>query len=670
MVNVFQTNTGSTQVFASSVSRFVRPHAIASAVSLSFLLTACGGDGTASDTSPSVVSQVPAPPADPGFTDSAPVPSVAAFVDNAFTNQRGDARYATMSTNAGVRVLAGFRDLWQPLTDIVDAGVNAPAAGGFPAVVASTWTGLPNDGTPNGTALNPAVLDANVQYVVTATTTRSAAQADAAYYDDRRGKGYSVTDGMGPLTTAWRNAARQTTSITSIPADATTTLYNDSGNNTGVGSTANGMFGSVVDFVNTMGNNASTEPAKRFYKYERPYRWSKNVVVVPALAPAESTTPATDGGFPSGHSAEAMRDAIAMAYVVPERFQEMLSRGLELGENRILAGMHSPLDVIGGRILGEASVAANLADPANAALKAAAFAQAHTALYAATNTNATSFPALAHSAAVSSDRFADYATNKANFLRRLSFGFGQINATTAPAVVPKGAEALLETRLPYLSADQRRVVLKTTALASGYPVLDDAEGWGRLNLFSAADGYGQFNGNVAISMDAAKGGFNAADTWRNDIGGNGKLSFAGSGTLTLAGNNSYGGGTQVTGGTLAAAAPNAFGRGDVYLGAGTVAIAAPSRAAIAGRFTQLAGSTLELDRGAGDAGRVAVAGPVAIAGGTLHVKFTQGYAPKPGDTVSLIDSGSFAGRFDAVVVDGYKATPLYSASGVQVRIDG
>jgi hypothetical protein len=28
------------------------------------------------------------------------------------------------------------------------------------------------------------------------------------------------------------------------------------------------------------------------------------------------------------------------------------------------------------------------------------------------------------------------------------------------------------------------VVLKTTALASGYPVMDDAEGWGRLNLFA------------------------------------------------------------------------------------------------------------------------------------------------------------------------------------------
>jgi hypothetical protein len=48
------------------------------------------------------------------------------------------------------------------------------------------------------------------------------------------------------------------------------------------------------------------------------------------------------------------------------------------------------------------------------------------------------------------------------------------------------------------------VVLKTTALASGYPVMDDAEGWGRLNLFAAADGYGSFSGNVTIVMDAPR----------------------------------------------------------------------------------------------------------------------------------------------------------------------
>lgn len=40
--------------------------------------------------------------------------------------------------------------------------------------------------------------------------------------------------------------------------------------------------------------------------------------VVPALEPAKSSTPATDSGFLSGHSAEAVRDSLAMAYLVPE----------------------------------------------------------------------------------------------------------------------------------------------------------------------------------------------------------------------------------------------------------------------------------------------------------------------------------------------------------------
>ena len=50
-----------------------------------------------------------------------------------------------------------------------------------------------------------------------------------------------------------------------------------------------------------------------------------------------------------------------MAYVMPERFQELVARGLELGENRILAGMHSPLDVISGRVQAQAVAAANIA---------------------------------------------------------------------------------------------------------------------------------------------------------------------------------------------------------------------------------------------------------------------------------------------------------------------
>ncbi|VWC62895.1 beta strand repeat-containing protein [Burkholderia contaminans] len=637
------------------------------ALSSAIVLAACGGGDDVVSTG-TMAAAVPAPPADPGFVDSAPIPSAPAFVDNVATNQRGDARYATLSTNAAVRVLSRFLDLWQPATMLVDAGVSAPANGAFPAISPSTCSGLPNSGVPCGTILNDAVLSANVQYVINATTTRTPQQADAAYYDDRRGKGYSVTDGMGPLTAAWRTAAQQTTSITSVPADATTVLYNDSGNNVGVGSSSgNASFGKVVDLLNEMGNNASTEPSKRFFKYARPYRWSTSVVVAPTLVPAESTTPATDGGFISGHTAEAVRDATTMAWLVPERFQEMISRGLELGENRILAGMHSPLDVIGGRMLALAVSAANLTAYAGDAQ--AAYTQAHQTLQQLTGTSATTFSAFAHSGTTATDRFADYTANQAAFLRRMTFGFGAIESTNAPPVVPKGAEILLQTRFPYLSADQRRVVLKTTELPSGYPVMDDAEGWGRLNLFAAADGYGAFNGNVIVSMDASQGGLNAADLWRNDVAGAGKLTLQGSGTLTLAGNNSYTGGTQVSGGTLAAASATAFGKGDVYVGSGGgVQIAANAPVTIATRYTQLDNTTLELDIDGNGGGRLRVGGPFTVTGGTLHVKFVNGYTPKAGDTIALIDGAAAAAKFSTVTVDGFKATPVYTATGVSITL--
>jgi autotransporter-associated beta strand protein len=632
------------------------------AISIAAALSACGGS---SNDDQALV--IPAAPADQGAADVAPVPAVTAFVDTVATNQRGDARYATLATNAGVRVLGGMLQIWKPLTEIVDAGVTAPAVGAFPAVATSAWSGVPNDGNADGTIVNPAVHAANIDYVVKATANRTPEQALAAYLDDRRNKGYSISDGMGPLTAAWRSAAQQTTTITDVPANATTVLYNDGGNNNGVGGSANASFGAVVDFVNMVGANGSTEPAKRFYKYARPYRWSSAVQVLPALVPAKSPTPTTDGGFTSGHSAEGVRNALAMAYAVPERFQEILSRGLELGESRILAGMHSPLDVLSGRIHGQAVVAANLVDPANAAKKAAGYAQAHSTLMAATSTTPTTFTAFAQSG---SDRFSDYATNKANYLRRMTYGFAPIAPTNVAPSVPKGAEVLLETRLPYLSDAQRRVVLKTTAVASGYPVMDDPEGWGRLNLFSAADGYGAFTGNVVLSMDAAKGGFNAADRWRNDIGGSGKLVKQGGGALKLAGNNTWTGGTELTAGTLEGVSSNAFGAGDVYVSGGTLVANAPSQLKLAGKYTQLAGATtLELNALDGGRGTMTVAGTATIAGGTLRIKFPGSYKPKAGDSMIALSAGSLKGHFTTITVDGFaNVAPVYGATTLTLTL--
>jgi autotransporter-associated beta strand protein len=188
-------------------------------------------------------------------------------------------------------------------------------------------------------------------------------------------------------------------------------------------------------------------------------------------------------------------------------------------------------------------------------------------------------------------------------------------------------------------------------------------------MFAAADGYGAFYGNVVVAMDASQSGFNASDLWRNDISGPGKLTLQGSGTLKLAGNNSWSGGSRVSGGVLEADSPNAFGTGDVYVGVGGVTVAGSSPVTIAGKYTQLAGTTLELDIDGNGAGVLRVGNQLTIAGGTLHVKFANGYAPKAGDTIDVIEGNGTTKQFTTITVDGHKATPVYTSNRISVRLD-
>lgn len=641
------------------------------ALSTTTLLIACGGGGS------ELILPLPAEPVGVGAADTAPVPAATAYVDTGATNSRSNPCNVTLATNAGARVLQGFLDLWTPSTLLVDAGVTLAATNGCPAVTASTWTGIPGDNT-DGTVKNSTVHAGNINYVKTATQNRSTAQALAAYLDDRRNKGYSVSDGLGPLTSLWRQGAQQTSTIASVdPTQAVSPAVNDNGNNLGVGSSANADLGLAVDFIGGLADG-STEPPKRFYKYARPWRWSSDVKVVPALESAKSSTPATDGGFPSGHTAEAWRDTLAMAYLVPQRYQELISRAMEMGENRILAGMHSPLDVMGGRVHATAVVAYNLTNVAyyTSAVKSAAYNQAQA--YLRSKTGSADFNALntyAHTAKTTDsssadyDRFASYSSNRASYFQRLTYGFSQINAAGQTSTVPKGAEVLLETRLPYLSADQRRVVLKSTALDSGYPLGNDGEGWGRLNLFAAADGYGNFNGDVAVTMDASLGGFNALDSWRNNIAGKGMLSKLGSGSLRLTGANSYSGGTVLSAGTLGADSTAALGTGDVFVKGGTLECTAAGSLAIGGAYSQSAG-TLSLVMKSASQGVLNIQGNAVIKGGDLKISFS-GYTPAVGTTLTVLTAGARSGQFSSVSVAGFsKVTPLYQGNSVQIRLDG
>ncbi|KQO12073.1 S-layer homology domain-containing protein [Paenibacillus sp. Leaf72] len=555
-----------------------------------------------------------------------PAPAWGHFVDN---YKNSISANQSVYSNPVIRVLSGFQDLWEPGT---------------------SWD--------NGTKLNSSVLDYNIQYVANIAATRTAEDEQLAYLVDRRNQSYGATEGLGALADVYRDKTGTFTTITSIPDDATSVKYND-GNGSNKAGDSGSELGKMVDLIGTLrGNYASSNPAKNFYSYMRPYRWANDTsMIVPTLVPAISTTPATDGGFPSGHTNASYLASYALAYAVPERFQELLTRASEMGNSRIIAGMHSPLDVIGGRVMATALAAATLSDPDNAALKQDAYDQAHALLLTETGT--------------AEDRFTDYEKNKAQFTQRLTYGFDQIQSTTEPMVVPKGAEVLLETRQPYLTGEQRRAVLATTGIASGYPVLDDPEGWGRLNLFAAADGYGAFDSDVTVTMDASKGGFHAADSWKNNIAGTGKLTKEGTGDLKLLGANTYSGGTQINAGTLESGSATALGSGDVVNNGGTLVEKAAGKMTIGGSFTQAANGTLELN--VDSASDVLEIKGAVNANGKLQVNFQSSYVPSVGSvTLMSYGTGQQNGQFAAVEISGvpsqYNTQVVYQANQVVLEI--
>jgi autotransporter-associated beta strand protein len=528
---------------------------------------------------------------------------IKAFVDDYKSNTTAN---LTADTNAAVRILSGVGAYWR---------------------TGATWD--------TGTVLDPAVLRANIRFCETRTAARTAAEGARSFVVDRQHQSYAVIAGLGPWADAYRTAALAVTGITEAPATTPPTTVSDfvpagapAGATLGAGSPASEL-GQIVTLVNTVrGTWSSSNPSKFAVQYPRPWRmttdstvvptgavdefgfpvYRSNVVVVPQLLRQRATVPADDGGFPSGHTNALHLAALAFAYAFPERFQELLTCAFDLADTRITAGMHSPLDVVSGRVLATALAAAILGDPANATLKAAARAQASAFLEANAGTGI--------------DAYADRVTNRRTILPKLTYILPR-TGPDRPLTVPKGAEVLLETRLPYLTADQRRAVLRSTALPGGYALLDGPEQWGRLDLFKAADGYGAFETDADVTLDQA-------GTWRNDITGRGGLTVRGTGTLTLTGRNRFRGGVRVLGGTLTAASTHALGSGDV----------------------EIRGATLRT-------------GPATCVDGTLAIGPDSALdATAEGRVIS---AGRVTGRFATVTVNGRPARADYTRTGVSVR---
>ncbi|MER5943730.1 phosphatase PAP2 family protein [Streptomyces sp. NPDC001928] len=620
-----------------------------------FLLTSVGG-GAALVAVPAFAGWLPT-------ADAKSAVRAAAFVDDYKTNVVAN---QTPETNAVVRILGGFAQVWK--------------TGG-------AW----NTGAP----LRPEVLRANMRYCARITAARTDAQAKESFIIDRQHQSYSVIAGLGPLAEPYRSGAKAVTSITSAPDGTPAGKISDAlpadapaGSAIGAGSYDSDL-GKVARLVDTVrGPFASGNPAKFAFQYPRPWRMNEDsevvdtgrkdafgfpvyeseVVVAPQLLRQRGETPAEDGGFPSGHTNALHLAALAYAYAVPERFQELVTRAFELSHTRIVAGMHSPVDVLGGRVMATALAAAALTDPANAELKAAARAQALAYFEERTGTTADTLYSYAHSAGTDTDPYADREANARTVGPKLTYVLTR-QGRDVPLTVPKGAEVLLETRQPYLSAAQRREVLRTTALPAGYVLLDGFEQWGRLDLFTAADGYGAFDSDVTVTLDAAAGGFGAADSWRGDIRGEGSLTKRGTGTLTLTGHNRYHGGTVVEAGVLIAGSAQALGQGDVRVTGGT--LRADKVLRVRGSYVQEGDTRLELLLRRNHGPALEVSGRVVLGrGGVLSLRLDAERPPVAGTTLAVIEARRLRGRFDRVELnsDTLRAVPVYTTEGLSVRL--
>jgi acid phosphatase (class A) len=118
---------------------------------------------------------------------------------------------------------------------------------------------------------------------------------------------------------------------------------------------------------------AVTDAAKVHWNRPRPYvlepeRFSKH---------ADSETSAA---YPSGHSTRGTVMAIVLARLFPERRDAIFAKGQLIGWTRVEAGVHTPLDVYAGRVLGQTCAHALLRNPAFLADLAAAKAEARAAM--------------------------------------------------------------------------------------------------------------------------------------------------------------------------------------------------------------------------------------------------------------------------------------------------
>ncbi|HTV49240.1 MAG TPA: phosphatase PAP2 family protein [Phycisphaerae bacterium] len=95
--------------------------------------------------------------------------------------------------------------------------------------------------------------------------------------------------------------------------------------------------------------------AKNFFARPRPY------TLDPRLKPCVKLE--SSFSYPSGHSSHAIVWGIILSTMFPERRDAIMARAYQIGDDRVIGGVHFPSDVAAGHVLGYAIAAALLANP-------------------------------------------------------------------------------------------------------------------------------------------------------------------------------------------------------------------------------------------------------------------------------------------------------------------
>jgi len=206
--------------------------------------------------------------------------------------------------------------------------------------------------------------------------------------------------------------------------------------------------------------------------------------------------------FPSGHTTYGYAGALVLAVLVPDRYQQMIARASEYGNDRILVGAHYAMDVLGGRTVATYDLAHLLAnDPAylGRSLKYAPLVADYRASVSKARDDVTAAlqsgcgEPVEACAAEDTGRFSDPAANEAFYAATQTYNLPVVFPQTAAAVEDVGKLApeagyLLTAAFPSLSLDQADQILTETE-GPGGGFLDDGSAFGvysRLNLYAAA----------------------------------------------------------------------------------------------------------------------------------------------------------------------------------------